>query len=423
MPKIVLGMVWLLSLASIARGQFESTFLLRPDRLFDGVQTHRNWSVLVRRDIIEVVGPDQGISAPTYARVIELPGMTLLPGLIEGHTHLLLHPYDETPWNDQVLKEPESYRVALATRHAEATLLAGFTTARDLGTEGAGYADLGLKRAIADGSIAGPRLLISSRAVVATGSYGPKGFAPHFRAPLGAQEADGVDVLVRVVRDQIGHGADWIKLYADYRWGPQAEPRPTFSEQELTLAVATAASSGRSVAAHATTSEAIRRAIVSGVTTIEHGSGGSEEDFALMAERGIALCPTLAATHAIARYRGWDPESDPEPDTLRRSRDSFRRARDSGVAICMGSDAGVFRHGENHRELELMVEYGMEPRDAVAAATSGNATILGLSDRLGSIRPGLLADLVAFAGDPTRDIRDLQQPRLVMKAGRIYLEP
>ncbi|MEJ2086113.1 MAG: amidohydrolase family protein [Acidobacteriota bacterium] len=413
----------LLQNAVVAPAQFETTILLRPDRVFDGSETHDDWSVLVRQNKIEVVGPDSALRAPTYARIIDLPGTTLIPGMIEGHTHLFLHPYDETPWNDQVLKESEAYRVARATNHARETLLSGFTTARDLGTEGAGYADLGLKQAIDDGVVPGPRLLIASRAIVATGSYGPKGFAPRFRVPLGAEAADGSEMLIRVVRDQIGHGADWVKVYADYRWGPRGEARPTFSDAELLSIVETATSSARPVAAHASTAEGMRRAVIAGVTTIEHGDGGSEEVFALMAEHDVALCPTLAATRAIARYRGWNPDSDPEPERVRQSRTSFQRAMAAGVSICMGSDAGVFPHGENYRELELMVAYGMSPVEALRAATTVNAAYLQLSGTVGSIRPGLLADLVAVDGDPTKRIEDLRNPRLVMKGGRLYLEP
>ncbi len=410
-------------LAAVAHAQYESTLLIRPDRLFDGVEIRNGWSVLVRSDVIEAVGPDRSIRAPTYARTIELPGMTLLPGLIEGHTHLFLHPYDETSWTDQVLRESEAYRVARATTHAKETLLAGFTTARDLGTEGAGYADQGLKQAIDDGVIPGPRLLISSKAIVATGSYGPKGFAPSFESPLGAEPADGGDELLRVVRDQIGHGADWIKIYADYRWGPQGEARPTFSEAELRLVVETAASSGRSVVAHASTTEGMQRAVLAGVKTIEHGDGGSQEVFELMAEHGVALCPTLAASHAVARHQGWEPGVDPEPERITQSRSSFQLAMAAGVAICMGSDAGVFRHGDNAHELELMVDYGLSPIAALRSATSVNAELLQISEQVGSIRPGLLADLVAVDGDPTKAIADLRDPRFVMKSGQVYLEP
>ena len=409
--------------AGVAAAQGENVYLLQPDRVFDGKEMHKDWVVLVRGEKIETVGPAGSLGRPTYARLIDLPDMTLLPGLIDAHTHLFLHPYDETPWNDQVLKESAAERAARATVHAERSLLAGFTTLRDLGTEGAGYADAGIKAAIQKGAIRGPRLLIASRAIVSTGSYGPRGFSPDFDMPLGAEPADGVDELIRVVRDQIGKGADWVKVYADYRWGPRGEARPTFSAEELRLIVDTAASSGRPVVAHAATPEGMRRATVAGVETIEHGDGGTEEVFRLMAEHGVALCPTLAASEAVARYSGWNPETDPQPERVQASRESFQRAMAAGVTICNGSDAGVFRHGDNGRELELMVAYGMSGLDALRAATSVNARLLHMSADVGSILPGLQADLIGVRGDPTADISHLRDLTLVMKAGQIYLEP
>src|SRR5262249_27661667 len=252
------------------------------------------------------------IKVPRDARTVKLPGLTLLPGLIDLHSHLLLHPYNEASWDDQVLKEPLALRVCRATNHARSGLLAGFTTMRDLGTEGAGYADVGLKQAIDQGIIPGPRILVVTRAIVATGSYAPRGFAPEVQVPQGAEEADGA-ALRRVVRDQIGRGADWIKVYADYPWGPGKEARPTFSEQELKIIVETAKSAGCPVAAHATSKEGMRRAALAGVETIEHGDEGDIEVFRLMANRGVALCPTLAASEAMSKYRGWKKGTDPEP--------------------------------------------------------------------------------------------------------------
>jgi imidazolonepropionase-like amidohydrolase len=383
-----------------------SRCLLKPARVFDGESVHEGWAVLVLGDKIESAGPAAELKVPTDAKVVELPAMTLLPGLIEAHSHIMLHPYVEASWNDQVLRESQALRVARATNHLRATLLAGFTTIRDLGTEGAGWADVGLKEAVQRGIIPGPRMLVATKAIVATGAYGPRGFASEWNVPQGGAEASGVPDLIRETRSQIGHGADWIKVYADYRWGPNGEMEPTFSLEELKAVVDTARSSGRPVAAHAMTAEGMRRAVLAGVETIEHGTNGTAEVFRLMRERGVALIPTLAATGGIPG-----------------ARESFQAALFSGVTIGSGSDVGVFAHGNNALELGAMVQFGMPPLDALRSATSVNARILHLQDRLGRIAAGLSADLVAVEGDPIVDISRLFAVRLVMKEGVFYRAP
>jgi imidazolonepropionase-like amidohydrolase len=395
-------------------------YLLKPDRVFDGEQIRESWVVLVKGDKIEAVGAFNQIKIPANTQVIELKGTTLLPGLIEGHSHLFLHPYNETSWNDQVLTESRAERTIRATVHAQKTLLAGFTTVRDLGTEGADYDDVALKKSIEKGIIPGPRMLVATRAIVATGSYGPKGFSLDFKIPQGAEEADGVDNLIKAVRNQIGNGADLIKVYADYRWGLRGEAQPTFSIDELKLIVETAASSGRSVVAHAATAEGMRRAILAGVKTIEHGDSGNRETFELMASKGVALCPTLAAGESIMQYRGWRKGIDSEPERITLKKQTFKMALEAGVKICFGGDVGVFTHGNNAQEMELMVEYGMNPMAVLRSTTSINADVFQIADQVGRIKVGLWADLIAVSGNPLENISLIRQVKFVMKGGVIY---
>jgi len=394
--------------------------ILKPARVFDGEAMHQGWAVRVRGTRIEAAGPAADIDA-SGGRVVDLPGLTLLPGLVEGHSHILLHPYNEMSWADQVAHESTGLRIARATNHLRNTLMAGFTTTRDLGTEGAGYSDVELRQAVNQGIIPGPRILAATRAIVATGSYQPKGFSPEWgHIPQGAEEADGIDSLTRVVRDQIGHGADWIKLYGDYRWGAGPGARPTFTLEEMKLAVEVAHSAGIPVAVHTQTPEGMRRATLAGVDTIEHGDQGTPEIFKLMVDHHVALCPTLAAGDATSQYAGWKKGVDPEPRGIAQKRASFKAALDAGVTILSGSDVGVFTHGENAREIELMVDYGMPAVDALKSATSVAGRVLHLD--IGEVKQGMFADLIAVDGDPTSQISALTKVKFVMKNGIIYKE-
>ena len=395
--------VFLLVIAFGAEAQ--QTMVLTAARVFDGENTHQGWAVRVKGERIEAAGSAAEIDRRD-AQVIDLGDLTLLPGLVEGHSHVLLHAYSETPWSDQVAHEGLALRVARATNHLRSTLMAGFTTIRDLGTEGAGYSDVELKQAVEQGIIPGPRMLVATRAIVATGTYQPK-YVPEWTVPQGAEEADGVDSLMKVVRDQIGRGADWVKLYGDYRWGPHSGSHPTFSLEEMKLAVETAKSAGVPVAVHTVTAEGMRRAILAGAETIEHGNEGTPEIFKMMVEHHVALCPTLTAGGG-----------KPKPEVEARGRATFQAALAAGVTILSGSDVGTFPHGDNAREIERMVDYGMPALDALKSATSVAGRVLHLD--IGQVKAGMFADLIAVEGDPVKDVTALRKVKFVMKGGVVY---
>jgi len=399
--------------------QGSTRYYITADRVFDGEVMHEGWAVIVENDKIIAAGPKDKVKEPAGAIKISKPNSTLLPGLIEGHSHLLLYPYNITDWDTQVLKETDSYRTARATVHAKNTLMAGFTTARDLGTEGAGYSDVALKRAINEGIIPGPRLMVAGRAIVSTGSYGPKGYDLDQEIMLGAEPADGND-LIRVVRDQIGKGADFIKIYADYRWGINGEDQPSFTLDELKMINEVTRSSGRDMVCHAKSKEAIKRAVLGGAVTIEHGDFIDVELGKLMKEHNVTYIPTISAVDMITQYRGWQKGKTAEPANVTNKKKSFKEAIASGVAIGMGGDVGVYPHGENALEMELMVEYGMKPMDVLKSATSVNSRAFHLENKVGFIREGLTADLVIVTGDPSTTISDVRKVQFVMKDGTVY---
>lgn len=409
----------LLLVRFLTYAQSDSLYLLKPDRVFDGETMHTGWVVLIKGNRIEAAGA-MTYKLPASTRIIEMKGTTLLPGLIEGHSHFFLHPYNEVSWNDQVLTESRAERTARAVKHAQATLMAGFTTVRDLGTEGAMYDDAGLKAAIEKGIVPGPRMIIATRAIVAKGTYGPNLDNADITLPQGAAEVAGADEMANEVYTQISKGADVVKLYADYRWGTQGQAMPTFSTEDIALATGIAASSGRKTVAHASTKEGMRRAIMGGVSTVEHGDDGDNDIFRLMKIKHVAYCPTLAAGEATSEYRGWKKGVDPDPAKVMAKKKSFKAALENGVTICMGGDAGVFAHGSNYREMELMAEYGMKPIDVLRSATAVNAGVFGYGDTIGSIKKGMLADVIMVKGNPSDSISAVRQIVFVMKGGKIY---
>ena len=396
----------------------QDVFYLTADRLFDGEKMWTGKAVLVKGNIIMAI-VEKSSPIPSGAKVLDFKNATLLPWLIEGHAHLFLYPYNITDWDTQVLKETDALRTIRASVHAKNTLMAGFTSVRDLGTEGAGYADVSLKKAILDKIIEGPRMMVAGRAIVSTGSYGPKGYDNDQKIMLGAEPADGNE-LVRVVRDQIWQGADFIKIYADYRWGLMGEDRPTFTLDELKLINEVTTSSGRVMVCHAKSKEAIRRSVLAGAVTIEHGDFLDEEIGKLMKEHQVIFMPTIAAVDKITQYRGWKKGIDPDPENVVRKKLSFKAALASGVTIGMGGDVGVFPHGDNVMEMELMAEYGMPNLDILKAATSVNARAMNWQDKLGHIKEGFLADLVVVKGNPLENISQIREVKFVMKDGVIY---
>lgn len=402
---------------------FPQSKIIRAGKMFDSRtgQILQNQKILIEYDKITEVAPDNG-KYPADATIIDLTKNFVMPGLVDAHVHVFLHPYNETSWDDQVLKESIPLRTLRAGNHAYEALLAGFTAVRDLGTEGAEYADLGVKQAIEQGIIDGARLYISSKAIVISGAYGPKEYASHINIPKGAEEADGVEEVRKAVRKQLANGADWIKLYADYRRDGD-ETYVMFTEDEIRVAVEEAAAMGRFVSCHATIPEAIKRSVKAGAKSIEHGTYADEASLQLMKEKGAALVPTLTANESMLEYSFTDADKFKYQQRVEAQKKAFQTALKVGVNIVCGSDAGVFKHGDNAFEIEFLVDYGMTPVAALQAATLKAAYLIDPKVKFGVIEEGALADIIAIDGDPVANIADLNKVIFVMKEGDIYIFP
>jgi imidazolonepropionase-like amidohydrolase len=418
MKRILLSLLILATSLGISQ---EKIKVIKCGSLIDvkNEQVKKNVLILIKGNKIEKVGT---FEIPPGAEIIDLSDMTVLPGLIDSHVHLFLH---EGSYDDQLLKESIPYRTIRAVVHAKQTLEAGFTTIRDLETEGAGYADVDLKTAINQGIIPGPRMQVSTRALSTTGGYALMGYSWEIQVPTGAQLVDGVDEVRKAVREQIKYGADWIKIYADSRRRRNEVADSltwylTFSDDELKAIVEEAQKMNVKVAAHCYSSIAAQRAINAGVASIEHGLYLDEATLKLMKEKGVYYCPTLVAYYRWSKRECLSPETRKMiENTVKLHSETFKRALKVGVKIAFGSDL-TESHGTNAEEFELMVKYGMKPLDAIKSATIISAELLGWQDKIGSIEPGKLADIIAVKGDPLNDIKVLRDVKFVMKDGEIY---
>jgi imidazolonepropionase-like amidohydrolase len=418
MKRILLSLLILATSLGISQ---EKIKVIKCGSLIDvkNEQVKKNVLILIKGNKIEKVGT---FEIPLGAEIIDLSDMTVLPGLIDSHVHLFLH---EGSYDDQLLKESIPYRTIRAVVHARQTLEAGFTTIRDLETEGAGYADVDLKTAINQGIIPGPRMQVSTRALSTTGGYALMGYSWEIQVPTGAQLVDGVDEVRKAVREQIKYGADWIKIYADSRRRRNEVADSltwylTFSDDELKAIVEEAQKMNVKVAAHCYSSIAAQRAINAVVASIEHGLYLDEATLKLMKEKGVYYCPTLVAYYRWSKREGLSPETRKMiENTVKLHSETFKRALKVGVKIAFGSDL-TESHGTNAEEFELMVKYGMKPLDAIKSATIISAELLGWQDKIGSIEPGKLADIIAVKGDPLNDIKVLRDVKFVMKDGEIY---
>jgi imidazolonepropionase-like amidohydrolase len=433
----VLGLHPLKSLAVVVLLSVSSTFVhaqqssvpaalkrvaIRAGRLIDCKSDApiSNALILIEGDKILSVTP--GGSPPPGVELIDLSKATVLPGLVDAHTHVLLQgDITSEDYDKQLLKQSIPYRAILAARNAQIALSHGFTVLRDLETEGAMYADVDVKQAIANGEIPGPHMQVATRAMTPTGMYGPLGYSWEIRVPQGVQYVDGVEEARKAVREQAMFGADWIKYYSDhgYFYGPDGvlHSHVNFTDEEARAIVDEAHRIGKKVAAHAIGNDGISAALRAGVDTIEHGDGLSEPQMEEMALRGIYWVPTIAvgAYVATGRQGNW-------PKIVETEKAAFQLALKKGVKIVLGTDAGGFdwRDLNEAKEFEYYVNYGMTPQQAIRTATTTAAELLGWSDKMGTVEAGKWADLVAVSGDPLKDITELERVRFVMKSGSVF---
>jgi len=377
--------------------------------------------IVVRGNRIESIGS----AIPAGAQTIDLGDMTLLPGLIDAHTHILLQgDVTSADYDEQLFRESMPYRALRASRSAKIALEHGFTTLRDVETEGAMYTDVDVKRAINNGVIPGPRLFVSTRAMSVSGGYGPSGYSPEIIYPMGVQIVDGVEGGRKAVREQISHGADWIKVYADRSYfvdkNGQLSSIPTFTPEEMKAIVDEAHRLRHKVAAHAMARPGIENALNGGVDSIEHGIAIPDDLIDMMVAKGVYLCPTLTVTEYVAPGRGGVWARIPQFH-----HDSFQRALRKGVKIAFGTDAGGFPWDavNEAKEFEYETQYGMTPMQAIQTATRNAADLLGMSDQIGTLEAGKFADIVAVPGNPLSDITAMEHVGFVMKDGVIYKKP
>jgi imidazolonepropionase-like amidohydrolase len=397
----------------------EQLIAVRAGHLFVGTEKlASNQVVLIKGERITEVGPAESVRIPVGAVVIDLSRATVLPGLIDAHTHVFGNGPD---FERQLLRDSYQYRTLTALANAQRDLLAGFTTLRDLKTLGAMYSDVDLRNAIDRGVVKGPRMQVSTRGLQVTGGFIMNGFSSEISVPMALQVVDSPSEARAAVRDQLAHGADWIKLYAAYQFqittdGKLVTP-PTFTAEEVNAIVDEAHRRGHKVSCHAFGGEGLRNCVNAGVESIEHGVQLDDDVIKLMVAKGIYLAPTL---YHYQLDRDQDEKKFHGHSIAEISEPSFRRAVAKGVKIAFGSGVGPFAHGTQNKEFEYMVKFGMTPVQAIRAATSEAANLMGWQDRVGSVEAGKFADLVAVQGDPLADITELERIKFVMKGGEVF---